>query len=90
VAQGVGIGITGAAIVCCVHDRQKRELVDPDELRLLYRAAYNTTPRVVARCACCDNLFAAFDDTPRLCTTCNGPTVHTVRGPLADPIEGTL
>jgi hypothetical protein len=44
----------------------------------------------VARCSCCDNLFAALDDTPTLCTTCNGTAVHTLEAPLPDPIEGVM
>jgi hypothetical protein len=88
--SGFRTTLGGVAAVYCVHDRVKREMVDPDEFRVLYRATYHNDPRLVARCSCCDNLFAALDDTPRLCTTCNGTTVHTLEAPLPDPIEGVM
>jgi hypothetical protein len=88
--SGFRTSIGGVAVVHCVHDRVKRELVDPDEFRVLYRAAYFKDPRVVSRCACCDNLFASVDDTPRLCTTCKGTIIHSLEAPLPDPIEGAM
>jgi hypothetical protein len=88
--SGFKTSIGGVAAVYCVHDRVKRELVDPDEFRVLYRSAYHSAPQLVARCACCENLFAAVDDTPRLCTTCKGTIIHTLEAPLPEPIEGAL
>jgi hypothetical protein len=88
--SGFKTSIGGVAAVHCVHDREKRFLTDPDEFRFVYRVTYGGEPRLVARCACCDNLFAALDDTPTLCSTCKGTTVHKLEAPLPDPIEGVL
>lgn len=66
----------GVAVVCCVHNREKRKITD-----LVYDAA-REKPR---ECACCENLFTDPTDTPMLCPQCRGVNVHPLGGPLNDP-----
>lgn len=81
--------MSGVAQVYCVHDREKRQVVDLDELIALGRElGIEYDPRVhkVHRCACCDNLFVDATDIPRLCHVCLGLPVHAFTGPLPEPI----
>jgi hypothetical protein len=88
--SGFRTAIGGTATVHCVHDRVKRELTDPDEFRILFRAAYKRAPNVVLLCGCCGNLFESLNDTPVNCKTCSGSTVHTLEAPVSAPIEGAM
>ena len=78
----------GAAVVCCVHDREKRQVTDPEDVRTLGAAlgiTYDSRKHKIHTCACCGNLFVTGDDTPRLCDICMGPTRHQLGGPLPEP-----
>ena len=90
---GVRLGIAGSAKVYCVHDRQKRQIVDPEHVRLLGRALnvqYNPRTHKLQTCACCQNLFVTPDDTPRLCDPCLGVTAHSLAAPIPEPLEGAV
>jgi hypothetical protein len=69
--------ITGTAVVCCVHDRVKREIVDLE---------FDPHAHKVHLCACCENLFLRRDDIPHYCPQCGGRPVYHLGGPLPDPI----
>lgn len=80
--------LTGSATVYCPHDRLKREVTDPDYVKFLGRVAgYEYDPKLhkLQWCPCCENLFVAADDTPRLCTVCVGDPLHALGGPLPKP-----
>jgi len=84
----VKLGIGGSAKVYCVHDRQKRQVRDPDAVKRLGRTLgvqYDPRKHTLQLCACCMNLFVAYDDTPRLCDPCQGPPKHPLGGPLPEP-----
>lgn len=83
----------GVAVVCCVHDREKRQVTTIEQVVLLGRGLYppviyNPKVHFVNRCACCENLFVALHDTPKFCNLCeHTPLVHNLGGPLAPPSE---
>lgn len=90
--RGIAIGISGVAKVYCVHDREKRELTDPEDVSKLGASlgiVYDARKHKIHLCACCENLFVASDDTPRLCTQCMGVNTHPLGGPLPEP-EGVI
>ena len=92
-ATGTRIGLGGVAKVFCVHDRQKRQVTDPERVRFLGRALnvqYDPRHHKLQTCACCQNLFVTPDDTPRLCDRCSGVTAHPLAAPLPEPLEGAL
>lgn len=70
------VTVSGSAVVCCVHDRVKREIVDL-EVDLRYAKPH--------LCVCCENLFAERTDTPMLCPQCRGGLVHKLEAPLPEP-----
>lgn len=79
----------GTAVVCCVHDRVKREVVTEAHVAALgleVGLVYDPKQHKLHRCACCDNLFVDPSDVPRYCRTCQGPFVHELGGPLAEPL----
>lgn len=78
----------GVAVVCCVHDRQKREYVDRDKFlhALRQEPGFDEHLYLIHLCACCSNLFVSLDDTPRFCQPCQQPLVHPLGGPLPKPI----
>ncbi len=85
--------LSGAVAVYCVHDRQKRQVTDPEHVRFLGRAVgqeYDPRRHKLQTCACCQNLFVTRDDTPTLCTVCMGHTAHKLEAPVPDPIEGAI
>jgi len=90
--SGIEIVLSGSAAIYCVHDRQKRQVLTPDDcLRIAYAAGL--TPMVGAKfqtCGCCENVFATMTDVPHLCPKCSGSNVHALGGPLSEPIEGVL
>jgi hypothetical protein len=91
--SGFRTSIGGTAVVCCVHDRPKREVTDPDVVRhlgLVAGVVYNPRAHKLQTCACCQNLFVAADDTPRLCSVCTEAPTHKLEAPIPDPIEGAI
>ena len=78
----------GSAIVCCVHDRQKRQVVTEAQVAALgldVGLLYDPRQHKLHKCACCGNLFVDPTDTPRFCRECQGPLVHALGGPLPIP-----
>lgn len=65
------------AVVCCVHDRVKREVTD---------LAFDPAEFKAHLCACCENLFLRRDDVPHYCQQCGGRPVHPLAAALPDPI----
>ena len=66
----------GTAVVCCVHNREKRRVVE---------LAFDPALTKLHLCSCCENLFTERTDTPMFCPTCRGPLIHTPAGPLPNP-----
>ena len=89
---GIQLVLGGTAAVYCVHDRQKRQIQNPDDCMRLLWDAYKRDFRGVKfqTCGCCENVFAAITDIPQLCHQCNGSLKHRLGGPISDPIEGVL
>jgi hypothetical protein len=90
--SGVAIALGGKAVVYCVHDREKRQVVTEAQvvaLGLSVGQAYDPRQHKIHLCACCQNLFVDPTDIPRLCSTCSSPAVHSLGGPLPDPIGVT-
>jgi hypothetical protein len=78
----------GVAVVCCVHDREKRQVrteAQIAELGKLVGREYDPVQHNLFVCACCDNLFVSQDDEPKFCHSCNQPLVHPLGGPLPEP-----
>jgi hypothetical protein len=87
-ASGVRPTLGGAAVVCCVHDREKRQVVTEAQvfaLGLSVGQVYDPVQHRLFWCACCGNLFVAVSDEPRYCSTCSRPPTHLLGGPLAQP-----
>jgi hypothetical protein len=87
--QGLHPVLGGKAVVCCVHDRQKRQVTTERqvfELGVSAGLVFDPVQHKIHRCACCQNLFVAFSDEPRYCSICNRVPVHALGGPLAPPI----
>ena len=83
------VSLSGVAVVCCVHDREKRQVRDLDMVVRLGRELgreYDPRTDKLLLCACCENVFVDSDDTPKFCHRCRGPLVHPLGGPLPDPI----
>ena len=80
---------SGKAIVCCPHDRIKREITTEAqvaELGLAVGQIYNPHQHRLWTCSCCQNLFVHPSDEPRHCTTCTvGPLKHQLNGNLPTP-----
>lgn len=88
-ASGFPVAVSGQAVVCCVHDRQKRQVTTEAqvaELGLSVGQVYDPARHKLHMCGCCQNLFVDLSDIPRLCTVCSSPAMHELGGPLADPI----
>ena len=80
------VSVSGVAVVCCVHDRQKDLVKDPDVLiAAATRRGINRNTYLVQFCACCRNYFLHLDDEPALCQTCRRRPVHQPAGPLPNP-----
>lgn len=78
----------GTALVCCIHDRAKREVTTESEIAAIGAAVgqvYDPTQHKIHLCACCENLFVDFTDIPKYCHRCRKPPVHPVGGPLPEP-----
>jgi hypothetical protein len=86
--NGVRLSLGGVAKVYCVHDREKRQVTDPEDVGKLGASlgiVYDARKHKIHLCACCENLFVAGDDIPRLCTHCMGLNAHPLGGPLPEP-----
>jgi hypothetical protein len=87
--SGIGVSITGTAVVCCVHDRPKREVVTEAHVAELGRRVgqkYDPKQHKLWLCSCCENLFVDPTDHPRLCHRCQTrPPQHPLGGPLPAP-----
>ena len=81
--------ISGTAVVCCVHDREKRQVrmeAQVAELGRLIGQAYNPRQHKLHLCACCENLFVDPSDEPRFCSSCRpSRLVHPLGGHLPEP-----
>lgn len=89
----LSISVSGAAVVCCPHDRAKRQITTETQVAQLGLAAghvYNPKQHKLWECACCQNLFVDPADEPRLCHQCSHPPIHALRGPLPTPNERPL
>lgn len=87
-AAGSRAVLGGRAVVCCVHDRQKRQVVTEAQVAAVGLEAgivYDPRQHRIHRCACCSNLFVDPSDEPRYCETCRTPPVFALGGPLAAP-----
>jgi hypothetical protein len=84
----MGIALGGKAVVCCVHDRVKREITTEAQVAMLGLDAgqiYDPMQHKLFECTCCQNLFVDPGDEPKFCHTCRGSLKHALGGPLPDP-----
>ena len=75
----------GVAVVCCLHDREKRQIRSEAAVAELGRSlgqTYDPTQHRLFECACCENLFVGEDDEPKFCYACRGRKVYPPAGPL--------
>lgn len=87
------VAVSGSAVVCCVHDRPKREITTEAqvaELGLRVGQIYNPRQHRLWLCACCQNLFVDPTDQPRLCHQCQRAPGHPLEAPLPTPTERPL
>lgn len=83
------IALSGKAQVYCIHDREKRQIVNEAQVELLgfeVGIMYDRRFHKLHKCACCENLFVDPTDEPRYCTVCTGKPVHMQQAPLPPPI----
>lgn len=91
---GARATLGGVAVVCCVHDRIKGEVVTEEHVALVSLHAgiiFDPVQHRTHRCGCCRNLFVDSSDEPLYCHTCRRPFVHQLAGPLAPaigPVDG--
>lgn len=88
-STGLQVAVGGIAVVCCVHDRAKRDVTTEAQVAELGRKVglvYDPKQHKLHICACCENLFVDPTDVPRFCHTCQGLLKHGLRGPLPNPI----
>ena len=80
----------GVAVVCCIHDREKRQVTTERQVAELGARAgysYDTRQHKIHRCACCDNLFVDPTDEPGFCLACRPARQRfPLAGALPDPI----
>lgn len=80
--------LSGVAVICCVHDREKRQITTEQQIIELGRelgVEFDPKQHSIFDCACCQNWFVEVGDEPRFCHVCRGPLVHTPAAPLAEP-----
>ncbi len=78
----------GTAVVCCVHDVQKRQTTTEAHvfaLGLESGIIFDPKQHKIHKCTCCENLFVDPSDEPMYCHTCRGPFVHAPAGPIPLP-----
>jgi uncharacterized paraquat-inducible protein A len=86
----VSVGVRGAAVVVCIHDREKRVVTTEKhvaELAPQVGQTYDPKQHRLWLCACCENLFVDASDEPRYCRRCQIPSSHPQAGPLRAPTE---
>ena len=66
----------GTAIICCVHNREKRQVAE---------LAFDPAKTSVHLCSCCENVFLERSDLPMFCPECRQPPTYALGGPLAEP-----
>ena len=84
----IAMSASGVAVVCCVHDREKRQIVTEEALAALlveHGFPYDPKQHKTFWCACCGNLFVKHDDMPDFCGACRTTPVHALAAPLPDP-----
>jgi hypothetical protein len=82
------VAVSGKAVVCCPHDRTKREITTEAqvaELGLSVGQIYDSRQHRLWTCSCCQNLFVDPTDEPRYCRTCQRRPTHQVNGQLPPP-----
>lgn len=84
------VSLGGVAVVCCVHEREKRLVTSERqiaELGLQMRppVRYDPAQHKIHLCACCQNLFVSNGDEPRFCRPCQVPPAYALGGPLPEP-----
>lgn len=88
-SAGIGVALGGHAVVCCVHDRVKREILTEAQVAELGRQVgqvYDRRQHKLWMCSCCENLFVDLADEPRFCHRCQTrPPVHPLNGALPSP-----
>lgn len=80
--------IGGTAVVCCIHDRVKREVnteADVAALGLAVGQVYDPQQHKIHKCACCENLFVDPTDIPKYCVICSKIPTHMQMAPLDEP-----
>ena len=75
-SQATRAVLGGVAVVCCVHDRVKREVTT---------LAFDVRRTKLHLCTCCGNLFTNPTDHELFCEKCAGPLVHQPAAPLPLP-----
>lgn len=75
-SSGAPVAFSVSAIVCCVHDREKRKVKE---------LAFDPITTSAHLCACCENVFRDPSDLPMFCPDCSKPPKHMLGGPLPDP-----
>jgi hypothetical protein len=93
-SAGARAVLGGKAVVCCVHDREKRVVTTEAHvaaLALEHGILYDPKQHRIHDCACCHNRFWDPSDEPRYCWVCRWPPVFALGGPLATatgPVDG--
>jgi hypothetical protein len=85
---GMTVALTGKAVVCCVHDRVKREVTTEADVADLGREVgitYDPKQHKIHECSCCQNLFVDPSDEPRFCFACLRVPKVPLAGPLPEP-----
>lgn len=83
--------MSGKAVVCCIHDREKRQVTTEAQIAQLgLEVGITYDPKIhrVWECACCENLFVNPTDEPRYCKRCTATPIHQPAGPVAKPNGG--
>jgi hypothetical protein len=87
--DGLRVVLGGVAVVCCPHDREKRQIrteAAVTELGALAGERFDRRRHRIHLCSCCENLFVDSADIPRYCHACRRPLVHALGGDLPEPI----
>jgi hypothetical protein len=85
---GLRVELSGTAKVYCVHDREKRQVIEERhvfELGLRHGYSFDHARDKIHLCSCCKNLFVDRSVEPRLCSVCQRPPVFALGGPLPEP-----
>ena len=85
---GLRVVLGGKAVVCCVHDREKRQVVTEEQVRMIgaeIGLLFQPGIHQIHKCPCCENLFVADGITERYCSECSKTPVHALGGPLPEP-----